>query len=90
MLQHKEPLDLILSVERVLVKDMARIAFEYCGIDFKQYSKFSDGPPFRPGPQQNLVGDCSLAERVIQFDPVEGIRDLIREIIAQAEKEEMV
>ena len=65
MMQAKEPLDLVIATGvSTTVKEFAKIAFQYLGLDAEKYIRFSESY-IRPTEVEDLLGDSSKAEKTI-------------------------
>ena len=65
MMQANEPLDLVIATGvSTTVKEFAKTAFQYLGLDAEKYIRFSESY-IRPTEVEDLLGDSSKAEKTI-------------------------
>lgn len=78
MLQQERADDFVIATGQLhTVEEFCKEAFTVAGLDWKQYvisdKKFI--PPVKTGP---LVGDCSKAKKVLDWEPKTKFKDLVR------------
>ena len=80
MLQQKKPQDFVIGTgETHSVKEFAKIAFSYAGLDYKKHVKISK-KFFRPAEVDLLVGDYSKARKILKWEPKTNFRELVIEM----------
>jgi GDPmannose 4,6-dehydratase len=78
MLQQKKPKDYVIGTgEAHSVKEFAKEAFAYLGLDWKKYVKV-DKKFFRPADVYNLRADARLAKRELGWEPKIKFKELVR------------
>ena len=81
MLQQPEPGDYVIaSGESHSVREICEIAFDEVGLDYRDYV-VGDDRFFRPAEVDELVGDSSLARRLLQWEPSYTFAELIKEMV---------
>tara|TARA_Y100000389_G_scaffold204724_1_gene259213 strand:+ start:2043 stop:3074 length:1032 start_codon:yes stop_codon:yes gene_type:complete len=77
MLQSDHPDDWVLATgETHTVRDFAKMAFEYVGLDSEKYIKISK-KYFRPNEVEHLLGDYEKAEKELDWKPKTSFQDLV-------------
>jgi GDPmannose 4,6-dehydratase len=77
MLQQSQPNDFVLaSGETHSVREFCECAFEYLGMDYRNYVE-QDISVYRPAEPSLLVGNSSKAKRQLGWEPSVGFRDLV-------------
>jgi GDPmannose 4,6-dehydratase len=78
MLQHKEPEDFVIATgKNHSVKDLAQIAFEHVGLDYKKFVEV-DPKLVRPAEVDVLLGDPSYAQKKLGWKPEVSFEELIK------------
>lgn len=81
MLQQPKPDDyLVATGELHSVRELCSLAFDYVGLDYKQYVK-EDPTFFRTSEDIPLVGDYSKAKRLLGWEPKKTFAEMIREMV---------
>lgn len=81
MLQQDEPEDYVIaSGETHSVREFARLAFEYVGLDYRDFVKV-DPKFYRPAEVDQLVGDSSKARRKLGWTPEVSFEALIQMMV---------
>ncbi|MCJ7509021.1 MAG: GDP-mannose 4,6-dehydratase [candidate division Zixibacteria bacterium] len=81
MLQNKEPEDFIIATGiSHSVRDLARIAFEHLGLDYKKYVEV-DKSFIRPAEVEVLLGDSSYAQKKLGWKPEVKFEDLVKMMV---------
>ncbi len=79
-LQYNKPEDFVFATgELHSVKEMVQIAFEYLGLDWRQYVK-QDQRLIRPADPERLVGDSTKAKQILNWQPTKDFKDIIIEM----------
>jgi GDPmannose 4,6-dehydratase len=69
MLQHHEPLDYVLATgQPATIRDFLESAFGHAGMNWQDYVEF-DPRYLRPTEVDSLIGDASLAGRLLSWSP---------------------
>jgi len=77
MLQQDQPTDLVIATGiSATVRDFARAAFEYVGLEWEKYIEI-DPMYFRPAEVDALIGDPKKAERTIKWKPTTDWKGLV-------------
>jgi GDPmannose 4,6-dehydratase len=81
MLQQDIPDDYVICSGRAhTVRDLCEIAFANVGLRYQDY--VATNPKFfRPAEVDTLVGDCSKAKKILQWEPSVSFEELIAEMI---------
>lgn len=88
MLQHSEPIDLVLSTgEQHSVRDFAEAAFSLVGLDWNKYVRI-DKAYLRPAEVDTLLGDSTKARELIGWKNTTSFAELVRLMIEADLKEE--
>ena len=78
MLQQDEPDDYVVGTgEAHSVREFVELAFDYVGLDWKQYVAI-DAHYFRPTEVDFLLADAKKARRVLGWEPTVSFRELVR------------
>ena len=78
MLQHDEPLDLVIATgEMHSVREFAQAAFAHVGLDWERYVEV-DPNYYRPAEVHALCGDASRAKATIGWEPAVKFDELVR------------
>ena len=86
MLQHKEPEDFVIATgKNHSVKELAQIAFEHVGLDYKKFVEV-DPKLVRPAEVDVLLGDPSYAQKKLGWKPEVSFEELIK-IMVDADME---
>jgi len=81
MLQNDKPVDYVIATGIAhSVEEMAKIAFEYVGLDHRDHI-YLDERYLRPAEVTQLVGDATRAEKELGWKPEVGFRDLIEMMV---------
>jgi GDPmannose 4,6-dehydratase len=81
MLQHKEPEDFVIATgKNHSVKQLAQIAFEHAGLDYKKYVEV-DPKLVRPAEVDVLLGDSSYARKMLGWKTEVSFEQLIRMMV---------
>lgn len=81
MLQQTEADDYVVATgETHSVREFCELAFAEVGLDYRDYVKV-DPQYYRPAEVELLVGDATKARENLQWEPVFGFRDLVREMV---------
>jgi GDPmannose 4,6-dehydratase len=81
MLQNDKPRDYVIASGKAhSVEEMAKIAFEYVGLDHRDHI-YLDKQYLRPAEVTQLVGDATRAEKELGWKPKIGFRDLIEMMV---------
>jgi GDPmannose 4,6-dehydratase len=81
MLQQKEPEDFVISTgENHSVRELAQIAFEHVGLDYKKFVEVD--PRFvRPAEVDVLLGDPSYAKKKLGWQPEVSFQQLVKMMV---------
>ena len=83
MLQKPKPDDYVVATgETHTVREFAKLAFDYVGLDWKKYVK-SDENLFRPAEVHELKGDYSKARRVLGWKPRVTFKELVKMMVEE-------
>jgi GDPmannose 4,6-dehydratase len=78
MLQHDEPLDLVIATgESHTVREFADLAFTHVGLEWERYVEI-DPRYYRPSEVDRLRGDPGKAKGIIGWQPRTSFEDLVR------------
>jgi GDPmannose 4,6-dehydratase len=78
MLQHDEPLDLVIATaESHTVRDFAELAFAHVGLDWERYVEI-DPRYYRPSEVDSLRGDPRRAKEILGWQPRTSFEELVR------------
>ena len=81
MLQNKDPEDFIIATgKNHSVKDLARIAFEHVGLDYKKFVQV-DPKLVRPAEVDVLLGDSSYAQKKLGWKPEVSFEKLVKMMV---------
>jgi GDPmannose 4,6-dehydratase len=81
MLQEKEPEDFVIATgKNHSVRDLARIAFEHVGLDYKKFVEI-DPKLVRPAEVDVLLGDSSSAQKRLGWKPEVSFEELIKMMV---------
>jgi GDPmannose 4,6-dehydratase len=81
MLQQDVPGDYVIATGRtVSIRQMVNIAFEYVGLNPDDFVKI-DPQLFRPSEVDVLLGDASLAQQKLGWEPVISLEEMIHEMV---------
>ena len=81
MLQQDQPDDFVVATGRsVTVRDMCEIAFKHVGLELKNHLVI-DPELFRPAEVDILLGDASKAKRLLGWEPVVTLEEMISEMV---------
>jgi len=77
MLQQDKPDDFVISTgETHTVEEFCQLAFDYVGLDYKQYL-YTDPRFVRPAEVNLLIGDSSKAKEKLGWEPKVSFRELV-------------
>lgn len=81
MLQQEKPQDFVIATGRThSVEDFVRLAFNHVDLDYKDYVVID--PRFvRPAEVDLLLGDPSLAKKVLKWEPTVSFEDLVKMMV---------
>jgi GDPmannose 4,6-dehydratase len=78
MLQHSEPLDLVIATgETHTVREFVEAAFAHAGLEWEPYVEI-DPRYFRPSEVEELLGDASKARETLGWEPKVKFDELVR------------
>jgi len=78
MLQQRKPEDYVIGTgENHSVKEFVKEAFEYVGLDWREYVEI-DSRYLRPTEVENLLADASKAKKNLGWEPKVRFKDLVR------------
>ncbi len=78
MLQHDEPLDLVIATgESHTVREFAQLAFAHVGLEWERYVEI-DPRYYRPSEVDSLRGDASKAKEIVGWQPRTSFEELVR------------
>lgn len=81
MLQQKDPEDFVIATgENHSVRDLAQIAFEHVGLDYKKFVEV-DPKLVRPAEVDILLGDPSYAQKKLGWKPEVSFEQLIKMMV---------
>jgi GDPmannose 4,6-dehydratase len=81
MLQKKEPEDFVIATgKNHSVRDLAQIAFEHVGLDYKKFVEV-DPKLVRPAEVDVLLGDPSYAQKKLGWKPEVSFEELIKMMV---------
>ena len=81
MLQQDRPDDYVVATGRsVTVRDMCEIAFKHVGLDLNSHLVI-DPELFRPAEVDILLGDAGKAKRILGWEPVVTLEEMISEMV---------
>ena len=81
MLQQDQPDDFVVATGRsVTVRDMCEIAFKHVGLELQNHLVI-DPELFRPAEVDILLGDASKAKRLLGWEPVVTLEEMISEMV---------
>ena len=81
MLQHDNPDDFVIATGKTTsVRDMCKIAFDYLGLDYKNYVVI-DKSLFRPAEVEILIGNPVKAEKYLSWKAEVGLEEMIKEMV---------
>lgn len=81
MLQQSEPGDYVIATgETHSVEQFVSAAFEYLGLDYKEYV-VTDQKFVRPAEVDLLLGDCSKAKKKLDWEPSVNFEDLVKMMV---------
>ena len=81
MMQHSEPSDWVLATgESHSVKDFTRAAFDFVGLNWKDYVETSQKYE-RPNEVKHLLGDASKAKKILKWSPKTSFSDLVKMMV---------
>jgi GDPmannose 4,6-dehydratase len=83
MLQQSTPGDYVVATgETHSVREFAELAFSYVGLDYRDYLKINS-QLIRPAEVELLLGDASLAKRVLGWNSSLTLKDLVHEMVEE-------
>ena len=81
MLQYDKPEDFVIATGRTTsVRDMCKIAFDYLGLNYKDYV-IIDKELFRPAEVEILIGNPSKAEKYLGWKADITLEEMIKEMV---------
>ena len=81
MLQYDKPEDFVIATGRTTsVRDMCKIAFDYLGLNYKDYVIIDKGL-FRPAEVEILIGNPSKAEKCLGWKADTTLEEMIKEMV---------
>ncbi|MCI0404770.1 MAG: GDP-mannose 4,6-dehydratase, partial [candidate division Zixibacteria bacterium] len=81
MLQQKEPLDYVISSGKShSVKELVQTAFSYVGLNWEKHVK-TDPQFVRPAEVDILLGDSSLAQKILGWQPKTSFAELVKMMV---------
>ena len=81
MLQQKKPSDFVIGSGKMhSVKDFAKLAFSYVGLDYKKYVKFNKAL-LRPAEVDTLRANYSRAKKILKWKPTINFSQLVKEMV---------
>lgn len=81
MLQNKKPEDFVIATGTAhSVKDLAKIAFEHLGLNYKKYVQI-DKKLVRPAEVETLLGNSSKAKKMLGWKPEVSFEKLIKMMV---------
>lgn len=81
MLQQEKPDDYVVATGRTItVREFAEMAFQYAGLDFKDYVDF-DPRYLRPAEVDLLLGDPSKAKKKLGWEPKTSVEELAKMMV---------
>ena len=87
MLQHHEPDEFVISsMETHSVRDFCKAAFEYCGLDYKDFVE-QDPRFMRPEELSRLKGDSTRARKALNWEPKFTFETLVQDMVSYWQKE---
>ena len=81
MMQHNKPDDWVLATGKAYsVKDFAKEAFSYVGLNWEDYVETSEKYE-RPNEVKHLLGDSTKAKDLLGWEPETSFRDLVKMMV---------
>ncbi|MEY2796078.1 MAG: GDP-mannose 4,6-dehydratase, partial [Planctomycetota bacterium] len=81
MLQQAEPDDYVIATGKMIsVRQFCELAFGMVGLDYRDFVEI-DPRYFRPAEVEQLLGDMSKAQRVLNWKPRTSVEDLARMMV---------
>ena len=81
MLQHDKPEDFVVATGKTTsVRDMCKIAFDYLGLNYKDYVIIDKGL-FRPAEVEILIGNPSKAKKCLGWKADTTLEEMIKEMV---------
>ena len=81
MLQYDTPEDFVIATGKTTsVRDMCKIAFDYLGLNYKDYV-IIDKELFRPAEVEILIGNPSKAKKCLGWKAEVGLEEMIKEMV---------
>ena len=81
MLQQKKPEDFVIGTGKMhSVKDFAKLAFQYVGLNYKDYIKI-DKKLIRPAEVDVLCAQYKKAAKILKWKPLKKFKDLVKEMV---------
>ena len=78
MLQHDEPLDLVIATgESHTVREFAQLAFAHVDLEWERYVEI-DPRYYRPSEVDSLRGDARTAREILRWQPRTSFQELVR------------
>jgi GDPmannose 4,6-dehydratase len=83
MLQQNKPEDYVIATGvNHSVRDLAKIAFDSAGLDYRNYVEI-DKNLRRPAEVEHLIGDASKARKKLKWKPKVSFEDMIRRMVEE-------
>ncbi len=81
MLQQEKPDDYVISTGKMIsVREFCQLAFGQVGLDYKDFVEV-DPRYFRPAEVEQLLGDCTKAQRALGWTPKTSVEQLARMMV---------
>ena len=81
MLQQKQPQDFVIATgKQYSVRDFARVAFKYAGLNYKDYVKVNDNL-IRPAEVDTLLGSYKKAKKILKWEPKISFNELVEDMV---------
>ena len=81
ILQQKKPEDFVIGTGKMhSVKDFAKLAFQYVGLNYKDYIKI-DKKLIRPAEVDILCAQYKKAAKILKWKPLKKFKDLVNEMV---------
>jgi GDPmannose 4,6-dehydratase len=81
MLQQPEPDDYVIATGKMIsVRQFCELSFGMVGLDYRDFVEI-DPRYFRPAEVEQLLGDMSKAQRVLNWKPRTSVEDLARMMV---------
>jgi len=81
MLQQKQPQDFVIATgKQYSVRDFARAAFKYAGLNYKDYVKVNEKLK-RPAEVDTLLGSYKKAKKILNWEPKISFNELVEDMV---------